>query len=51
MSAVNLKGRDLICTQDWSIDELEAMLELGGRDEGATATATSTRGFSSTRRS
>jgi len=26
--AVNLKGRDLICTQDWSIEELEATLDL-----------------------
>ncbi len=25
---VNLKGRDLLCTQDWSVDELEAVLEL-----------------------
>ncbi len=23
---MNLKGRDLICTQDWSVDELEAVL-------------------------
>ncbi len=29
MMAVNLKGRDLICTQDWSVEELEATLELG----------------------
>jgi len=28
MMAVNLKGRDLICTQDWSIEELEATLDL-----------------------
>jgi ornithine carbamoyltransferase len=26
--AVNLKGRDLICTQDWSVEELEAVLSL-----------------------
>ncbi len=25
---VSLKGRDLLCTQDWSIDELEAVLDL-----------------------
>ncbi len=29
--AVNLKGRDLICTQDWSIEELEATLDLAVR--------------------
>ena len=28
MVTTNLKGRDLICTQDWSVDELEATLEL-----------------------
>jgi ornithine carbamoyltransferase len=26
--AVNLKGRDLLCTQDWSVDEIEAVLDL-----------------------
>lgn len=26
--SVNLTGRDLICTQDWSVDELEAVLSL-----------------------
>jgi N-acetylornithine carbamoyltransferase len=26
--AVDLKGRDLICTQDWSVEELEAVLSL-----------------------
>jgi ornithine carbamoyltransferase len=26
--AVNLKGRDLLCTQDWSVEELEAVLSL-----------------------
>ena len=25
---VNLKGRDLLCTQDWKVDELEAVLDL-----------------------
>ena len=25
---VTLKGRDLLCTQDWSVDELEAVLDL-----------------------
>lgn len=25
---INLKGRDLLCTQDWSVDELEAVLGL-----------------------
>ena len=25
---VNLKGKDLICTQDWSVPELEAVLDL-----------------------
>ncbi len=25
---VSLKGRDLLCTQDWSVDELEAVLDL-----------------------
>ncbi len=25
---INLRGRDLLCTQDWSVDELEAVLEL-----------------------
>ena len=25
---MNLKGRDLICTQDWSVEELEAVLAL-----------------------
>ncbi len=29
--AVNLRGRDLICTQDWSVEELEATLELGAK--------------------
>jgi ornithine carbamoyltransferase len=29
--AVNLKGRDLLCTQDWSIPELEAVLDLAVR--------------------
>ena len=24
----NLKGRDLLCTQDWSVDELEVVLDL-----------------------
>jgi ornithine carbamoyltransferase len=28
---VNLKGRDLLCTQDWSVDELEAVLDLAVR--------------------
>jgi ornithine carbamoyltransferase len=28
MAKVNLRGRDLICTQDWSVDELEAVLGL-----------------------
>ncbi|MFH1502049.1 MAG: ornithine carbamoyltransferase [Candidatus Eisenbacteria bacterium] len=28
MANTNLKGRDLICTQDWSVDELEAVLTL-----------------------
>jgi N-acetylornithine carbamoyltransferase len=31
MMAVDLKGRDLICTQDWSVEELEATLELGAK--------------------
>ena len=26
--SVNLSGRDLICTQDWSVEELEAVLSL-----------------------
>ena len=26
--AVDLKGRDLLCTQDWSVEELEAVLDL-----------------------
>ena len=26
--AVNLRGRDLLCTQDWRVDELEAVLGL-----------------------
>lgn len=26
--AANLRGRDLLCTQDWSVDELEAVLDL-----------------------
>jgi N-acetylornithine carbamoyltransferase len=25
---INLRGRDLLCTQDWSVDELEAVLGL-----------------------
>jgi N-acetylornithine carbamoyltransferase len=25
---VDLKGRDLLCTQDWNVDELEAVLDL-----------------------
>ncbi len=29
--SVDLKGRDLICTQDWSVPELEATLELAAR--------------------
>ena len=28
MSNVNLKGRDLIVTQDWSLEELLAVLDL-----------------------
>jgi len=28
MDADNLRGRDLICTQDWSVEELEAVLAL-----------------------
>jgi len=28
---VSLKGRDLLCTQDWSVDELEAVLDLAVR--------------------
>jgi len=28
MNTTNLKGRDLICTQDWAIDELEQVLTL-----------------------
>jgi ornithine carbamoyltransferase len=31
MVNTNLKGRDLICTQDWSVDELEATLELAAQ--------------------
>jgi len=26
--SVDLKGRDLLCTQDWNVDELEAVLDL-----------------------
>ncbi|MHA1906371.1 MAG: hypothetical protein ACW98Y_03675 [Candidatus Thorarchaeota archaeon] len=25
---VDLKGRDLLCTQDWSVEELEKTLDL-----------------------
>jgi ornithine carbamoyltransferase len=28
---MDLYGRDLICTQEWTVDELEAVLELAGR--------------------
>ncbi len=31
MAQMNLKGRDLITTQDWSVDELEAVLDLAVR--------------------
>ena len=30
MGNIDLKGRDLICTQGWSVDELESVLKLAG---------------------
>jgi len=32
--SVNLTGRDLICTQDWSVEELEAVLSLAVEMKG-----------------
>ncbi|MBD3347627.1 MAG: ornithine carbamoyltransferase [Candidatus Eisenbacteria bacterium] len=31
MDVTELRGRDLVCTQDWAVDELEAVLDLAAR--------------------
>lgn len=43
MPNVNLKGRDLICTQDWSVDELEAVLGVAVDMKAARYSAEHTR--------